>query len=103
MNNEINRDIVALSDYEHVLIRPEMYVGSVTPNEEKLPTIENDKLIQRTKIYSVGMYKLFDEVLDNALDECKRCVHEGYRNLKIKINLNTQTNKVIIIAIIIIK
>ena len=66
------KEIVSLSEREHVLLRPTIYVGSVTPSEEKMPIIRDGRIIMENKTISVGFYKLFLEILDNAIDEAKR-------------------------------
>ena len=67
-----NKEIVALSDFEHVLHRPTMYIGSVERSEEKVQIVENKKLVEKTKVISVGFYKMLNEIVDNAFDEAKR-------------------------------
>jgi DNA gyrase/topoisomerase IV subunit B len=67
-----NKTIIALSDFEHVLARPTMYIGSIDPSEEKVSIIRDGKLINDIKEISVGFYKLMIEILDNAFDEAKR-------------------------------
>jgi DNA gyrase/topoisomerase IV subunit B len=66
------KEIQVLSEREHILLRPTVYVGSVKPTDEKVPIIRNNKLFIESKKISVGMYKLFDEVFSNSLDEAKR-------------------------------
>jgi DNA gyrase/topoisomerase IV subunit B len=66
------KEIQVLSEREHILLRPTVYVGSVKPTEEKTPIIRNNKLFVEQRTISVGMYKLFDEVFSNSLDEAKR-------------------------------
>ena len=66
------KEIKVLSEREHILLRPTVYVGSVKPTDEKTPIIRNNKIFIESKKLSVGMYKLFDEVFSNALDEAKR-------------------------------
>jgi DNA topoisomerase-2 len=66
------KEIKVLSEREHILLRPTVYVGSVKPTDEKVPIIRNNKLFIESKKISVGMYKLFDEVFSNSLDEAKR-------------------------------
>lgn len=66
------KEIKVLSEREHILLRPTVYVGSVKPTDEKVPIIKNNSLFIESKKISVGMYKLFDEVFSNALDEAKR-------------------------------
>jgi len=66
------KDIQVLSDFEHILKRPTIYVGSVKLSEEQLPIVKSDKILTTTYQISVGMYKLFDEVFSNSVDEAKR-------------------------------
>ena len=51
-----NKEIVALTDFEHVLERPTMYIGSVEKSEEKLVLVREGKVIQDIKEISVGFY-----------------------------------------------
>ena len=70
--NTEKKKIIALSDYEHVLHRPTMYIGSVEVSHEAVPIVVDGKLIQSSKNISVGFYKMMNEILDNAFDEAKR-------------------------------
>lgn len=90
----INKEIVVLSEEEHIIKRPEMWVGSIRPTEEKIPLVINYQLIEKNKTLSVGMYKLFDEILDNAIDEAKRQTAEGNKKIDIIINIDTKLNLV---------
>ena len=63
-----------LSQIEHILKRPGMYIGPVEPSSQ-LTWVYNkskNKMIQKNIKYSPGLYKLFDEILMNALDETTR-------------------------------
>lgn len=75
-NNNISgkRDIVHLSDREHVLIRPNMYIGETTNVPETLYIYdEENKIIKEKEInYNAGLFKIFDEILDNAVDETEK-------------------------------
>ena len=66
------KEIKVLSEREHILLRPTVYVGSVNLSEEKIPIIKEGKIFIEQRSISVGMYKLFDEVFSNSLDEAKR-------------------------------
>jgi DNA gyrase/topoisomerase IV subunit B len=66
------KEIVVLGDREHLVLRPTVYVGSVKPTDEKVPLIRDGKIYIENRSISVGMYKLFDEVFSNSLDEAKR-------------------------------
>ena len=67
-----NKSIQVLSDFEHILKRPTIYVGSVKVTEEQIPIVEKDKIRLVPYNISIGMYKLFDEVFSNSVDEAKR-------------------------------
>ena len=86
-----NKEIVALSDFEHVLHRPTMYIGSVERSEEKVQIVENKKLIEKAKVISVGFYKMLNEIVDNAFDEAKRM--KGAMP-KVIVKINSKTNEV---------
>jgi len=85
------KEIKVLSEREHILLRPTVYVGSVKPTDEKVPVIKNSKVFIESKKISVGMYKLFDEVFSNALDEAKRM---NGKMKKITIEINSKSNEV---------
>jgi len=72
MTTQPSKKIQVLSDFEHILKRPTIYVGSVKLSEEMIPLVESDKICLASKQISVGMYKLFDEVFSNCVDEAKR-------------------------------
>jgi len=85
------KEIKVLSEREHILLRPTVYVGSVKPTDEKVPIIRNSKIFIESKKISVGMYKLFDEVFSNALDEAKRM--KG-KMKSIHVSVNSKDNSV---------
>jgi len=72
MSNKVNKTIEVLTDFEHIIKRPTMYVGSVKRSEETLPIIGDGFIKSVNKEHSIGMYKLFDEVFANSVDEAKR-------------------------------
>ena len=58
---------------EHVLARPDTYVGSIEKEWNTLWVLnENkDKMVQKPIEYVPGLYKIFDEILVNAIDQCQ--------------------------------
>lgn len=68
------REIVHLSDREHVLIRPNMYIGEITNVPDTLYIYDNEtNSIKEKEInYNAGLFKIFDEILDNAVDETEK-------------------------------
>lgn len=61
-----------LTDIEHVLLRPGMYVGSVKPREEDVHVHENGKFVKRKVSYNPAFLKIFDEIVSNSVDEHRR-------------------------------
>jgi len=58
------------SQLEHILLRPDTYIGSVEQVTEVMWVYDNEKsaLTQREITYVPGLYKIFDEILVNAAD-----------------------------------
>ncbi|XP_070497266.1 DNA topoisomerase 2 isoform X1 [Chironomus tepperi] len=86
------------SQLEHILLRPDTYIGSVervTENmwvAEKVVTEEKTyyEMVQREISYVPGLYKIFDEILVNAADNKQR----DPKMTTIKIDINQEENKV---------
>ncbi|KAE8670742.1 DNA topoisomerase 2 [Hibiscus syriacus] len=57
---------------EHILLRPDTYIGSIEQHAQKLWVYENDEMIHREIKYVPGLYKIFDEILVNAADNKQR-------------------------------
>jgi hypothetical protein len=72
MFKEEKKEIIVLSEKDHIRQKPTVYVGSVKASEEKIPMIKGGRIYIETQNISVGLYKLFDEVFSNSLDEAKR-------------------------------
>jgi len=94
MTKKTNKEIVALSDFEHVLHRSTMYVGSVEKSDERVQIIEGGKIVEKTKTISVGFYKMLNEIVDNAFDEAKRMAG---KMPTIIVKINSKTNEVTVI------
>jgi DNA topoisomerase-2 len=63
-----NRDIKVLSDKEHILLRPNMYIGSVKPIISQRYIINENKIKQIELKFIPGLVKIFEEILDNSVD-----------------------------------
>ena len=63
-----------LTQYEHILSRPDTYVGSLEFQKERLWVFnsEQNKLEFREVNYVPGLFKIFDEILVNAADNFQR-------------------------------
>jgi DNA topoisomerase-2 len=62
-----------LSDIDHCLERPGMWVGSTKPREEDVHLLdESGKLTLRKVTYNPAFMKIFDEIVSNSVDEHRR-------------------------------
>lgn len=55
---------------EHILLRPDTYVGSIEAEEQEVWIFDSEEnIIKKKKIsYVPGLYKIVDEILVNAAD-----------------------------------
>ena len=61
--------IKKLSEVEHILKRPGMYIGSVHHVKEQLYLLENGRFELKDVEYVPAILKCFDEVVSNSIDE----------------------------------
>jgi len=57
-----------MTQREHILARPDTYIGDIEPTNELMYIYNNDKIIQEKITYTPGFYKIFDEIIINARD-----------------------------------
>jgi len=88
-----NKEIQVLSEKEHIRARPTVYVGSVKPTDERISIIRDGRIFVESRLVSIGLYKLFDEVFSNSLDEAKRM--KG-KMKSITVSINSKKNSVTI-------
>ncbi len=74
------------SQLEHILLRPDTYVGNIEKTEACLWVLGNDgkKFEQKDIVFVPGLYKIFDEILVNAADNYQR--DRTMNTLKVEIN-----------------
>ncbi|KAJ3681634.1 hypothetical protein LUZ60_014207 [Juncus effusus] len=73
-NKTIEQMYQKKTQLEHILLRPDTYVGSVEKHTQMLWVYENNELVHRPVSYVPGLYKIFDEILVNAADNKQRDV-----------------------------
>lgn len=102
--NDIEKIYQKKSQLEHILLRPDTYIGSVEYTKDTMwiyeankpdPNAEPDappptggRMVQREISYVPGLYKIFDEILVNAADNKQR---DKTMNV-IKIDINAEEN-----------
>ncbi|XP_077509861.1 DNA topoisomerase 2-alpha-like [Amblyomma americanum] len=90
----VERIYQKMSQLEHVLLRPDTYIGSVEPVTETMWVHDlgdengDGGMKNRTVTFVPGLYKIFDEILVNAADNKQRD-----KNMDcIKIEINPEQN-----------
>jgi len=68
---------------EHILTRPDTYVGDIKLQTEKLYIHRDGKIVKEEIDYIPALYKIFDEILVNASDHSKN--DKTCKNIKITI------------------
>jgi DNA topoisomerase II len=71
-NSQPNRSIEEIyqkkSQLEHILLRPDTYIGSTERQQQVLWVHDGSRVVQKQVEYVPGLYKIFDEILVNAAD-----------------------------------
>ncbi|KAE8574832.1 hypothetical protein XENTR_v10003597 [Xenopus tropicalis] len=76
---------------EHILLRPDTYIGSVEPVTQQMWVFDEDEGLNcRDVTFVPGLYKIFDEILVNAADNKQRDPTMSC----IKITINPESNTV---------
>ena len=77
---------------EHILLRPDTYVGSIVSNTEKMWVYdaEANKIVNKEVTFVPGLFKIFDEILVNAADNKQR----DPKMDTIKIDINPEKNEI---------
>ncbi|GAB1316637.1 DNA topoisomerase 2 [Madurella fahalii] len=78
-----------LTQLEHIIRRPDTYIGSVERMEQKMWVFnKTEKLMENRNIaYVPGLYKIFDEILVNAADNSQR--DSSMTHLKVTVDRET--------------
>lgn len=93
MKKSIEQKYKAMSEIDHCLSRPGMWIGSVR-DEERQSFIYDDetgKMTMKTVTYVPAMLKLVDEVLSNSCDEFRRKDNMGLDEVRVSINTDKST------------
>lgn len=99
-SKSIEKKYVKMKPEEHVLARPAMYVGSIQEDEYETWIYDDNtnKMKKELIKYVPGFYKIYDELIVNALDHMKR-IEMGKSKTKnpvknIKVNIDIKNNEV---------
>ena len=89
---ESNQIIKHLSTIEHVLRRPSMYIGGISPAEIDSWILEEDgSIVFRKANFVEGLLKICNEVIDNSIDEGVKTNWEFSNKIKITVTKDVFT------------
>ena len=78
---------------EHILARPDTYIGSLVPDVSKQWIVENELMVEKSIQHVPGLFKIFDEILVNAVDHSSDISNNVDRiSVSVKDNRITITN-----------
>lgn len=80
-----------LSQQEHVLKRPDMYIGNVHPYDMTTFVVKDDRIIKDCIKVTEGLIRIFIEPLSNAIDNVVRSREMGIVPKYIKVNIDNET------------
>ena len=60
----------------HIYTIPDTYIGSVEITQLKTFVIDDNKMIEKEISYIPGLYKIFDEIIVNAIDHSMRLLND---------------------------
>ena len=88
----IEKTYKKLEPIEHILLRPDTYIGSVDKITEKYWVWDDskNKFSYNTITIVPGLFKIFDEILVNAVDNFYRDKKQKY----VKVSINPQKNEI---------
>jgi DNA topoisomerase-2 len=91
MTKTIEQKYQKKSQIEHILLRPDTYVGQITLETDSMWVYdeENNKIIKKDIQYVPGLYKIFDEILVNARDHS--CNDDTCDTIKVNIDQLSNT------------
>ena len=88
-----SKDILVLSDRDHVRQRTQIYAGGMNSTEYTVPLFINGQLLMKTLTFVPAVYKVVGEILDNSIDEFAQIQK---RNKTLKITADPDIGKYII-------
>ena len=85
-----------LDQREHVLRRPDMYIGSVKADNVTAFIVENSTKMVKTEVsYIPGLFKIFDEIVANAIDHAIRQQKTKTKKVKeIRVTISKKTGEI---------
>ena len=75
-------------DREYVLLRPNIYIGSISKNRIESYLLENDKFVKIDIEYTPALIILFSEIISNSVDEAIKTNFKFANKIEVKIDVH---------------
>lgn len=96
--SSLHEKYVKLDPREHVLLKPDMYIGSVMPDVAEMYTMNYDtnKFVKSSVLFIPGLFKIYDEIVANAIDHAIRLKNSDDPEpvKKIHVDINKETGEI---------
>jgi DNA topoisomerase-2 len=81
------KDVKILSEIDHVIFRPNIYVGSISIEKQLFWLPSDTKMVQKELDFIPGLFKIFNEILDNCVD-----IHIKETCSEVWVEIDTESN-----------
>ena len=90
-DGSIEQTYQKLTQHEHILQRPDTYVGSIeaVTSDMWIMDVDSGRMTHRPVTYVPGLYKIFDEIVVNAADNKQR----DPNMTELKITIDKENNR----------
>ncbi len=78
-----------LTDREHVIMRPSMYIGAVDLTKTHEYIFEDNKIIYKEIAYVPGLIKIINEIIDNSVDVAIKSNFKSSNEISIKMSTDS--------------
>lgn len=84
------KDVKILTEVEHCINRPNVYIGSISTEKQVFWLPHKEKMVQKELDFIPGLYKIFNEILDNVVDiHIKKLATEAWVTIDTESNMFT--------------
>lgn len=93
MKKTIEETYKQMSEVEHILARPGMYVGSTKEEQKSQFVYDYNDAVMKMKDVTIipAIIKLIDEIISNSTDEYRRPTNLGLTNITVKFSKDNKT------------
>lgn len=89
-----SKTITTKSTREHVLERPDMYIGPTSTTSEKCFVVKDDKFVLKRMDVNNGIDHIINEIIDNAIDNQEDSAKNDIEMTEIRITADKETGRI---------